>query len=42
MFDAEEYKPEVYRFNGKDLIVPLEKYGVRILSTGFLSNLPTL
>ncbi|NMB51515.1 MAG: Mrp/NBP35 family ATP-binding protein [Bacteroidales bacterium] len=35
MFDAEEYKPEVYRFNGKDLIVPLEKYGVRILSTGF-------
>jgi ATP-binding protein involved in chromosome partitioning len=35
MFDAEEYKPDVYRFNGKDLIVPLEKYGVRILSTGF-------
>ncbi len=38
MFDAEEYKPEVHRFNGRDLIMPLEKYGVRVLSTGFFVN----
>lgn len=35
MFDAEDYKPEVRRSNGRDLISPLEKYGVKILSTGF-------
>ncbi|HOU02091.1 MAG TPA: Mrp/NBP35 family ATP-binding protein [Bacteroidales bacterium] len=35
MFDSEDYKPEVRRFNGRDLIAPLEKYGVKVLSTGF-------
>jgi ATP-binding protein involved in chromosome partitioning len=35
MFDAKEYKPEIRRSNGRDLISPLEKYGVKVLSTGF-------
>jgi ATP-binding protein involved in chromosome partitioning len=35
MFNAEEYKPEVKRVNGTDLIVPLFKHGVKVLSTGF-------
>jgi len=35
MMNAEDYRPEVIRRDGKDLIVPLQKYGIRILSTGF-------
>ncbi|MCE5346824.1 MAG: Mrp/NBP35 family ATP-binding protein [Bacteroidales bacterium] len=35
MFDAEKFRPEVIRENNKDQIVPLIKYGVKILSTGF-------
>ena len=35
MFDAEEYKPEVKRENNNDIIIPLTKYGVKVLSTGF-------
>jgi len=35
MLNAENYRPDVIRKNGKDLIVPLERYGLRILSTGF-------
>ncbi|MBG0860824.1 MAG: Mrp/NBP35 family ATP-binding protein [Bacteroidales bacterium] len=35
MFDAEKYKPEVKREKNTDLIVPLKKYGVKVLSTGF-------
>ena len=35
MFDEEKYKPEVKRENNIDLIIPLEKYGVKVLSTGF-------
>jgi ATP-binding protein involved in chromosome partitioning len=35
MVDAEKYKPEVKRVNNTDLIVPLLKYGIKILSTGF-------
>jgi ATP-binding protein involved in chromosome partitioning len=35
MFDAEKYKPVVKRENNTDLIVPLKKYGVKVLSTGF-------
>lgn len=35
MLNAEDYRPEVIMKDGKDLIVPLEKYGVKILSTGF-------
>jgi ATP-binding protein involved in chromosome partitioning len=35
MFDAEKYKPEVKRENNTDHIIPLTKYGVKVLSTGF-------
>ncbi len=35
MVNAENDRPEVRRENNKDLIVPLNKYGVKILSTGF-------
>lgn len=35
MVDAEDYRPEVRKENGNDLLVPLNKYGVRILSIGF-------
>lgn len=35
MFDAENYKPDVRHENGNDILVPLIKYGVKILSIGF-------
>jgi len=35
MFDAEKYRPDVKNENGKDVIIPLQKYGVKVLSTGF-------
>ncbi len=35
MLDAESFRPEVYRANNIDYIVPLFKYGVKVLSTGF-------
>jgi ATP-binding protein involved in chromosome partitioning len=35
MFDAEKYKPEIRRENNTDIIIPLLKYGVKVLSTGF-------
>jgi len=35
MLNAEDYRPEVRMKDGKDLIVPLERYGVKILSPGF-------
>jgi ATP-binding protein involved in chromosome partitioning len=35
MFDAESYKPEVGSDSNKDLIIPMKKYGVSILSIGF-------
>jgi ATP-binding protein involved in chromosome partitioning len=35
MFNAENYRPEVHSENGTDMIVPLEKHGVKILSIGF-------
>jgi ATP-binding protein involved in chromosome partitioning len=35
MFDAVEYHPEVRQENGTDLIIPMTKYGVKILSIGF-------
>lgn len=35
MFDAEKYRPEVKRENNVDSIIPLFKYGVKVLSTGF-------
>jgi ATP-binding protein involved in chromosome partitioning len=35
MFDAGDYHPEMIRRDDTDLIVPLTKYGVRVLSAGF-------
>jgi ATP-binding protein involved in chromosome partitioning len=35
MVDAGNYKPEVRRENNTDIIIPLTKYGIKILSTGF-------
>jgi ATP-binding protein involved in chromosome partitioning len=35
MFDAGKYRPDVKNENGKDIIIPLTKYGVKVLSTGF-------
>jgi ATP-binding protein involved in chromosome partitioning len=35
MFDEENYRPEITRENGTDFIIPLIKYGVKVLSTGF-------
>ena len=38
MFDAGDYHPEVVSENGTDRIIPLVKYGVKVLSTGFFVN----
>jgi ATP-binding protein involved in chromosome partitioning len=35
MFDAENYHPELIHKKDIDLIIPLTKYGVKVLSTGF-------
>jgi ATP-binding protein involved in chromosome partitioning len=35
MFNAETYRPDVSNEKGSDLIIPMTKYGVRILSIGF-------
>lgn len=35
MFNAGNYRPEVRSENGTDMIIPLEKNGVKILSIGF-------
>jgi len=35
MFNAESHKPDMIKKDGKDLILPLEKYGVKVLSIGF-------
>jgi ATP-binding protein involved in chromosome partitioning len=35
MFDAVTYRPELKKVDGKDFIIPLEKYGVKVLSVGF-------
>jgi len=37
MFNCEHEQPEVRVVNGKNLIVPLEQYGVKLLSIGFLT-----
>jgi len=38
MFDAGDYHPEVVSKNGTDVIIPLTKYGVKVLSAGFFVN----
>jgi ATP-binding protein involved in chromosome partitioning len=35
MFNEEKYKPEVKHIDNNDIIVPLIRHGVKILSTGF-------
>ncbi len=35
MFNEEKYRPEVRRENNTDYIIPLTKFGVKVLSTGF-------
>lgn len=35
MFNEEKYRPEVISENNADRIIPLMKYGVKVLSTGF-------
>ncbi len=37
MFNCEFEQPEVKVVNGKNLIVPLEQYGIKLLSIGFLT-----
>lgn len=38
MFDAEFFRPEVKKVKDTDMITPLEKWGVKVLSTGFFVN----
>lgn len=38
MFQVEDSRPYAENVNGKDLIVPIEKYGVKLLSIGFFVN----
>lgn len=35
MFQVEEARPYVEEVNGRDLIIPVEKYGLKLLSIGF-------
>lgn len=37
MFNCENERPAMTKKNGKDMIIPLENYGVKILSIGFLT-----
>ena len=38
MFDVEEEKPSAVEVEGRQLIQPIEKYGVKLLSIGFFVN----
>jgi len=38
MFDVEDAKPALERIDGRDLIQPEEKYGIKLLSIGFFVN----
>jgi ATP-binding protein involved in chromosome partitioning len=37
MFNCEHEKPAVQEINGKNIIIPLEQYGVKLMSIGFLA-----
>jgi len=37
MFNCEHEQPAVQQMNGKNMIIPLEQYGVKLLSIGFLA-----
>ncbi|MBI9067564.1 MAG: Mrp/NBP35 family ATP-binding protein [Salinivirgaceae bacterium] len=38
MFNCETARPNVHKVNGLDVITPIEKFGVKILSIGFFAN----
>ena len=38
MFNCEMEKPSIKKVDGKDIIIPIEQYGVKILSIGFLTG----
>lgn len=38
MFQVEDVKPYAENVGGRDLIVPIEKYGIKLLSIGFFVN----
>lgn len=38
MFQEEDARPYMDTINGRDLIIPIEKYGVKLLSIGFFVN----
>ena len=38
MFQVENERPYAEQVDGRDLIVPVEKYGVKLLSIGFFVN----
>ncbi len=35
MFNTGDYRPDVHKENGNDMIIPMTRYGVKILSIGF-------
>ena len=37
MFNCEQEQPEMKNINGKNFIVPVEHYGVKLISIGFLA-----
>ena len=37
MFNCEHEQPAVKQVNGKNIIVPIEQYGVKLISIGFLT-----
>jgi len=39
MFDVENRRPDVRKINGKPYLLPVEKYGVRLLSIGFFAGI---
>jgi ATP-binding protein involved in chromosome partitioning len=38
MFNCEKERPGITRKDGKNLIIPIEQYGVKLISIGFLSS----
>lgn len=35
MFQVEDARPYAEQIDGRDLIIPIEKYGIKLLSIGF-------
>lgn len=38
MFQVEDARPYAEEINGRDMIIPIEKYGIKLLSIGFFVN----